>query len=190
MDLCEFEFDKLKLITTDGMIVLIKAKTDRLHYKNIQKKNGVEIYCEKFLSFTKLKNALIIHKHKSMKKLLFIFVLALLTSGLQGQSLAEKEITGTWFVKDVVELGTKPKKAKEMTSAYIDIYPDYSFQLRLKTAKGYENNFTNATWSYNETTQTITTSDDRFPIKILKANNKMIFELSGTGIQLEVVKPI
>ena len=125
-----------------------------------------------------------------MKKLLFIFILALLSSSLQGQSLAEKEITGTWFVKDVLEIGTTPKKAKEMTSAYIDLYPDYSFQLRLKSAKGYENSFTNATWSYNEATQTITTSDGRFPIKILKVNNKMIFELSGTGIKLEVVKPI
>lgn len=125
-----------------------------------------------------------------MKKLLFVFVLALLTSSIQSQSLAEKEITGTWFVKDVIEIGTAPKKAKEMTSAYIDIYPDYSFQLRLKSAKGYEDSFSNATWSYNEETQTLTTSDGRFPMKILKNNNKVIFELMGAGIKLEVVKPI
>jgi len=125
-----------------------------------------------------------------MKKLLFVFVLALLTSSTQGQSLAEKEISGTWFVQDVLAMGTAPKKAKEMTSAYIDIFPDSSFQLRLKSATGYENSFSNATWSYNEEAQTITTSDRRVTIKILKNNNKVIFELLGTGIKLEVIKPI
>jgi len=125
-----------------------------------------------------------------MKNLIFLFVLALFTSTVQSQSLTEKEITGTWQVVNAIEFGTKPKKAKELVAAYIDIYPDHNFQLRMKTSKGYEDTFNNATWSFDEATQTITTSDGRFPIKASKSNDKMIFELSGTGIKLEVVMPI
>lgn len=125
-----------------------------------------------------------------MKNLILLFVLALVTSTVQSQSLTEKEITGTWQIMKAIEIGNKPKKAKELIAAYIDIYPDYNFQLRMKTSKGYENTFNNATWSFDATTQTITTSDGRFPIKASKSNDKMVFELVGTGIKLEVVRPI
>lgn len=125
-----------------------------------------------------------------MKNLIFLFVLALFTSTVQSQSLTEKEITGTWQVMNIAEVGNNPKQAQEMNWAYIDLYPDHKFQLRKKTSKGYKNTFNNATWSFDQATQTITTSDGRFTIKASKNNDKMIFELSETGITLEVVMPI
>ncbi len=125
-----------------------------------------------------------------MKNLIFLFVLALFTSAVQSQSLTEKEITGTWQVVSIADEGNNPKEAKEMVFAYIDLYPDHTFQLRMKTAKGHINTFKNATWSFDEATQTITNSDGRFPIIVSKINSKIIFELSGIGMKLEVVMPM
>ena len=127
-----------------------------------------------------------------MKNLTVLFVLALLTSTVQSQSLTEKEITGTWQVINVVDAGSKPKQAKEMVAAYFDIYSDHTFQLRMKKEdkQGLENKFKNSSWSYNETTQTITINKDNTIIKPSKNNGKMIFELPESGMKLEVVMPI
>lgn len=129
-----------------------------------------------------------------MKKLTILFILALITSTVQSQSISEKEITGTWQVINIVDAGNDPIGADDLSAAYFDIYPDHSFQLRLKKkskdSKEYNNTFTDYTWSYNEDTQTIKLNNDKFPIKVSKSNNKMLFELLGTGIKLEVVMPM
>lgn len=85
-----------------------------------------------------------------MKNLTILFILALLTSTVQSQSLTEKGLTGTWQVIKVVDAGTQPKQAEEMNETYIDIYPDHNFQLRTKkhykSSKGFESKFENYKW--------------------------------------------
>lgn len=128
-----------------------------------------------------------------MKNITIVFILALLTSTVQSQSITEKEITGTWQVINVVEVGNQPNQAEDMIAAYIDIYPDNNFQLRTKkqdkSSKGYKNNFVNSKWSYNEATQTINLDKGSMAIKVSKSNGKIVFELIETGIKLEVVMP-
>lgn len=129
-----------------------------------------------------------------MKNLTILLLSILFTSAVQSQSITKQEITGTWQVVKVVEAGTEPNQAEEMVAAYFDIHPDHNFQLRLKRndrpSKGYDEIFRNSTWSYDESTQTIKFQDDRFPIKASKVDDKIIFELLGTGMKLEVIKPM
>ena len=66
-----------------------------------------------------------------MKNLTILFVLALLTSTVQSQSLTEKDIIATWQVVDVVETGSQPELAKDMIAAYFNFYSDHSFQLKI-----------------------------------------------------------
>lgn len=129
-----------------------------------------------------------------MKNLTILFVLALLTSTVQSQSLTEKEIIATWQVVNVVETGSQPKLATEMIAAYFNFYSDHSFQLRIKkdntSPKGYEDKYSNNTWTYNEATQTIELSKGDMSIKTSKSDGKIFFELPESGIKLEVVMPI
>ena len=129
-----------------------------------------------------------------MKNLTIFFILALLTSTVQSQSLTEKEITGTWQVINVVDAGKQSQQADDMLGAYFDFYPDHNFQLRTKnqndSSKGYKYNFENYKWSYNEVTQTIELSKGTMTIKLSKSNGKMFFELPETGVKLEVVMPM
>ncbi len=129
-----------------------------------------------------------------MKNITILFVLALLTSTVQSQTISEKEITATWQVVKIIDAGNQPKQAKEMFAAYFDFNSDYSFQLRTQkqnnTSKGYENKYNNNTWSYNEATQTIELSQGNMSIKPSKKDGKMFFELPEMGIKLEVVMPI
>ncbi len=125
-----------------------------------------------------------------MKNLIVLFALMLFSVMAQSQTVTEKEITGTWQVTNIVDAGAQPKQAEEMMDAYIDIYPDYNFQLRMKTSKGYQDTFKNYKWSFNEDTQTIEVDNGNMSIKTSISDDKMIFELRGTGIKLEVVKPI
>lgn len=128
-----------------------------------------------------------------MRKLAILFILIFFTYAVQSQSLTEKEITGTWQVVNVLDEGTKPTSAPHMKAAYFDLYPDGSFQLRMKRfdrpTQEYENNIKNQIWSFNQATQTITLNNDKFPIKVYNNNGTISFELLGTGIKLEVVKP-
>lgn len=127
-----------------------------------------------------------------MKNLTLFFILALFTCAVQSQSLTEKEITGTWQVVDVVEVGTKPKQAKEMIAAYIDILPDHTFQIRMRNmaSKKFENKFDDYKWSYNASSQTIELNKGDMSIKPSKSNEKMYFEIPETGMKLEVVMPM
>ncbi|QAA82639.1 hypothetical protein EI546_13330 [Aequorivita sp. H23M31] len=127
-----------------------------------------------------------------MKNLTLFLILALFTCAVQSQTLTENEITGTWQVVDVVEVGTKPKQAKEMVASYIDILPDHSFQIRMRNiaSKKFENKFDGYKWNYNTSSQTIELSKGDMSIKPSKSNGKMYFEIPETGMKLEVVMPI
>ncbi|MBK5213548.1 MAG: hypothetical protein JJE55_07810 [Flavobacteriaceae bacterium] len=129
-----------------------------------------------------------------MKNLIILFAFMLLASTAQSQSLTEKDLTGTWQVVAITDAGTNPAKADEMNAAYFDLYPDHSFQLRTQKNNGasteYEENFKNYKWSYNAATQTINLSKGSMNIKASKSNNNVFFELTGTGMKLEVFKPI
>jgi len=118
----------------------------------------------------------------------------LFTSAMHGQTIPKEEVIGTWQVIRVVEEGAKPGLGEEMIGSFFDIYPDYKFQLRMKRndrpSKGYDEIFRNTTWSYDETQQTITLNDGRFPIKVSKDSNKTFFELVGIGLKLQVQKPM
>src|SRR5690554_2179750 len=121
-----------------------------------------------------------------MKNLITLLFLMLFTSALQGQTIPKEEVTGTWQVIGVVEEGTKPGQGEEMIGSFFDIYPDHKFQLRMKRndrpSKGYDEIFQNSTWSYDETKQTVSLEEGRFPIKVSKESNKTFFELVGIGL--------
>ncbi len=129
-----------------------------------------------------------------MKNLIILFAFILLAATAQSQSLTEKEISGTWQVITITNAGNKPAQAEEMNAAYFDLYPDHSFQLRTQKNNGssteYEENFKNYKWSYNAATQTINLSKGNMNIKVSKINNNVFFELTGTGIKLQVFQPI
>lgn len=127
-------------------------------------------------------------------KIIFFLLIALLGFTVQSQSLTEKEISGTWIVVAIAESGTYPEEAKVMERAYFDLYPDHRFQLRMKsknkTEKGYEAMYQNYTWRFDPSAQTVYLSNDTFPIKINRENDKVYFELLGTGTKLEVLRPM
>lgn len=129
-----------------------------------------------------------------MKNSAFYFVLMFLAYTAQSQSLTEKDITGTWQVVSIVDDGGQPSEAEDMIATYFDIYPDHNFQLRLKrkseNSNEYDRSFKNATWSFNEATQTIDISNSGMKIKPSKQDGKIIFELPETGIKLAVVMPM
>lgn len=128
-----------------------------------------------------------------MKNIIVIFILALFSSSIQSQTFTEAEITGTWQVSNVLETGTQNDKAESMLAAYFDFFPDHSFQLRKKKSsgsKGIENSFKNATWNYDEATQTITVNNGNMRFKVLRNDERTIFEFPETGMKLEVVMPM
>ncbi len=126
-----------------------------------------------------------------MKNLTIFFLFALLTSSVQSQSLTEKEITGTWQVISVVEPGNNAKQANDFLAAYIDIYPDHKFQLRMKTKSENSNKYYNSSpWTFSQGSQTIELNDGKSPIKVSKNNDKMYFEFLDSGMKVEVVMPM
>ena len=129
-----------------------------------------------------------------MKNLITLLFLILVTSVMQGQTIPKEEVTGTWQVIGVVEEGTYPGQGEEMIGSFFDLYPDHNFQLRMKRndrpSKGFDEIFRNTTWNYDETKQTITLKDGRFPLKVSRESNKTFFELVGIGLILQVHKPM
>ncbi len=128
-----------------------------------------------------------------MKNLLVLFILSFFASTASGQSLTEKDIMGTWQVVSIVEKGNQPSNAENMIAAYFDLQPDHSFQLRIKNKESQSKNdksSKNLSWSFDETTQIINLTGDKFNIKVSKNGSKMNFELVETGIILEVLKPV
>jgi|26BtaG_2_1085354.scaffolds.fasta_scaffold00004_61 hypothetical protein len=129
-----------------------------------------------------------------MKKFIALFLLSFLTFTANSQSLAETNIIGTWQVVSIVDKGNHPSEANDMIAAYFDFHADHKFQLRLKNksnpSKKEDEAFKNVTWNFDQTSQIIKLTQDTFNIKASEKDGKMIFELIGTGILLEVVKPV
>lgn len=121
-----------------------------------------------------------------------LLLLALLGFTVQSQSLTEEEISGTWIVVAIAEPGAKPEAAKAMKKAYFDLYPDHRFQLRMKkkSENKHEAMYQNYSWRFDQATQTVYLSNDTFPIKINRENDKVYFKLLGTGTKLEMLRPM
>ena len=130
-----------------------------------------------------------------MKKLISLFAFVLLAATAQSQSLTQKDVTGTWLVLNVENSSSNPKMAAAMANAVINLYADNSFEIKEKQGNGspYTYNTTshkNATWSYNPSTQTITTTRTKMTLKISKSGDKTFFTDSDSGLKFEVNKPI
>lgn len=128
-----------------------------------------------------------------MKNLVVLFILSFFASTASGQSLTEKDIMGTWQVVNVIDKGNAPSNAENMIAAYFDLQPDHSFHLRMNNKESQSKNnksSKNLSWSFDETTQIINLTGDKFNIKVSKNGRKMNFELVETGIILEVLKPV
>lgn len=130
-----------------------------------------------------------------MKNLIALFVFVLFVATAQSQSLTQKDITGTWLVVNVENSNSNPTMAATMTNAIINLYADNSFEIKEKEDKGtaYVYNTTshkNATWSYNPSTQTITTTRTKMTLKVSKSGDKVFFTDKDSGLKFEVLKPI
>ncbi len=129
-----------------------------------------------------------------MKNLIALFAFVLLSATVQSQSLTQKDITGTWIVANVENSNSNPKMATAMTNAILNLYADNSFEIKEKkeNGKAYDYNTTsnkNATWSYDQSTQTITTTRTKMTLKVSKNGNQTFFTDSESGLKFEVVKP-
>lgn len=130
-----------------------------------------------------------------MKNLIVFFAFVLFAATAQTQSLTQKEVTGTWLVQNVENSNSNPTMAAAMTNAVINLYADNSFEVKERQQNGtaYVYNTTtnkNATWSYNPSTQTISTTRTKMTIKISKSGDKVFFTDQNSGLKFEVVKPI
>ncbi|HET8829822.1 MAG TPA: hypothetical protein VFM79_10800 [Pelobium sp.] len=130
-----------------------------------------------------------------MKNLIALFALVLFAGTVQSQSLTQNDITGTWFVVNVENNNSNPTMAAKMTNSLINLYADNSFEIKEKEEKGtnYVYNTTshkNATWSYNPSTQTITTTRTKMTLKVSKSGDTVFFTDKDSGLKLEVFKPI
>jgi hypothetical protein len=159
--------------------------------------NYRKFFYQKSLSFQKslkrFTNNLL--KYNTMKNLITLFTFVLLTATVQSQSLSQKDITGTWIVQNVENSNSNPKLAAAMTNAIINLYADNSFEIKEKQAGGtaYSYNTTshrNATWSYNSSTQTITTTRSKMTFKVSESGDKVFFTDQNSGLKFEVIKPI
>ncbi len=130
-----------------------------------------------------------------MKNLIVLFAFVLFAVSAQSQSLTKKDITGTWLVQNVENSSSSPKMAAAMTNAVINLYADNSFEVKEKQENGttYVYSTTtnkNATWSYNPSTQTISTTRTKMTLKISKSGDKIFFTDQDSGLKFEVMKPI
>lgn len=130
-----------------------------------------------------------------MKNLITLFAFVLFAATAQSQSLTLKDVTGTWLVVNVENTTSNPKMAAAMANAVINLYADNSFEIKERQQNGavYTYNTTthkNATWSYNQNTQTITTTRAKMTLTISKNGDKTFFTDSESGLKFEVNKPI
>ena len=130
-----------------------------------------------------------------MKKLIALFTFVLFAVAAQSQSLTLKDVTGTWYVVNVENSNSNPKMAAAMANAVINLYADNSFEIKEKQENGSAYSYKttsnkNATWSFNPSTQTITTTRAKMTLKISKSGGKIFFTDSESGLKFEVNKPI
>lgn len=129
-----------------------------------------------------------------MKKLIALFAIVLIASTVQSQSLAQKDITGTWLVVNVENSSSNPKMAKAMSEAVINFYAENSFEIKQKQQDGTPYSFKtttqkNSKWTFNPSTQTISTTGTKMTLKVVSDNNKVFLEDKDSGLKFEVVKP-
>ena len=130
-----------------------------------------------------------------MKKLVILFVFALLALTVQSQSLTEKELTGTWQVVSVENPTSNPKAAQEMDRAYFNLNGDKSFSLRTRKDNTQQSEYEtssakNAQWSYNTATQTIQIPRTKMTLKVSGSGDTVFFTVQETGLRLQMTKPI
>ncbi|MDC8001709.1 hypothetical protein POV26_11730 [Aequorivita todarodis] len=130
-----------------------------------------------------------------MKNLIALFVFVLLAATVQSQSLTQKDVTGTWLVTNVENSNSNPKMAAAMANAVINLYADNSFEIKERQANGTAYSYTtstnkNATWSFNPSTQTISTTRSKMTLQISKSGDKTFFTDTDSGLKFEVMKPI
>lgn len=130
-----------------------------------------------------------------MKNLITLFAFVLFVATAQSQSLNQKDVTGTWLVVNVENSSSNPKMAAAMTNAVINLYADNSFEVKEKqgSATPYTYNTTTnkgATWSFNESNQTISTTRTKMTLKISKSGSQTFFTDKDSGLKFEVNKPI
>lgn len=130
-----------------------------------------------------------------MKNLIALFVFVLFAATAQSQSLTQTDITGSWRVVNVENSSSNPKMATAMANAWLNFNTDKSFELKEKqgdtpTAPYTTISHKNATWSYNPSTQTITTASTKMTLKISKSGDKVFFTDKDSGLKFEVIKPI
>ncbi len=130
-----------------------------------------------------------------MKNLLIIFLLALFAVPVQGQSLTDEDISGTWQVVKIEESRTDPKIARELEKAYFDFYWDHTFVLRTLKSNSGKPDFKiisapEAKWNFDTDTQTIHIVGNNTIIKVEGNTDQAIFTIMETGMKLRVSKPI
>ncbi len=130
-----------------------------------------------------------------MKNLIALFAFVLIAATAQSQSLTQADVTGTWLVVNVENSNSNPKMATTMKNAVINLYADNSFEVKEKQENGtaYTYNTTtnkNATWSYNQSNQTISTTRTKMTLTISKSGDKTFFTDKDSGLKYEVIKPI
>ncbi|MCZ4317457.1 hypothetical protein O4H26_00475 [Aequorivita viscosa] len=130
-----------------------------------------------------------------MKNIIALFAFILIAATVQSQSFSKKDITGTWLVQNVENSSSNPKMATAMANAVINLYADNSFEIKEKQEGGTAYSYAtttnkNATWSYNPSTQTISTTRTKITFKVSQSGDKVYFTDENSGLKFEVIKPI
>ena len=130
-----------------------------------------------------------------MKNLIALFAFILIAATVQSQSLTQKDLTGTWLVVNVENSSSNPKMAAAMNDAVINLYADNSFEVKEKQQNGTAYSYSttsnkNATWSYNQSTQTINTTRTKMTLNVSQSGDKVFFTDKDSGLKFEVIKPM
>lgn len=130
-----------------------------------------------------------------MKNIIALFAFLLIATYAQGQSITEKELTGTWQVVSVENPTSNPKAAQEMDRAFLNFNGDQSFSLRTRKDNSQQSDYEtssakNSQWSYNSSTQTILIPRAKMTIKVNGSGNRAVFTIQETGLRLQMTKPI
>jgi hypothetical protein len=140
------------------------------------------------------------NKLKKMKKYLFAFTILLFTNQILSQSLSEKDIVGKWKVVKILKKPESPNfndLVKSFSSATFEFEKNLDFRLtttdKTKLFKMLTDMTINAKWKLNKSKFAISIGTDTNKYSILKiivveVNNKIIFHLSESQLDLEVEK--
>lgn len=135
-----------------------------------------------------------------MKKYLFAFTILLFTNQILSQSLSEKDIVGKWKVVKILKKPESPNfndLVKSFSSATFEFEKNLDFRLtttdKTKLFKMLTDMTINAKWKLNKSKFAISIGTDTNKYSILKiivveVNNKIIFHLSESELDLEVEK--